>query len=398
MPVEFCECYEFGDECGFTVNGTFLTHETAQLDCCDALLCCHFDHDGDGPFRQDQGRYCAACCDDSHCDQGERCCRGACVEDWKCCTDHDCDDCEECDTGYCMLTGVPFGEICGELVTIANGDSPQLDCCDGLVCCDVDKDGNRCFECCGDWDCPKGTECDHGVCQFECSHDKDCPNGTCCCKSGHCSKHCCREDDDKPDKAGNPGSSGYIDTLPATGSGDSQTGTGWLGAAALGAAAAYLAAKTLREGIMPAPADSVFAAAFRASEDREEAATCVCVAQRAEGVPRQSQPIRPRLLRRRKSGSSDQDSRDLETAAVKADRTGSDTPRASSSPEATSMLAMSWSLRSYLLGLEPRSKDSMHRQDFGSGWLVTPICAMAGATRFSMNSLNSSVVSQTSVK
>jgi LPXTG-motif cell wall-anchored protein len=44
-----------------------------------------------------------------------------------------------------------------------------------------------------------------------------------------------------------PPSGGQIDTLPNTGIEDDETGTGWLGAAALGAAGAYFAGRKLRE-------------------------------------------------------------------------------------------------------------------------------------------------------
>jgi hypothetical protein len=155
------------------------------------------------------------------------------------------------------------------VVTVTEGGSPQLDCCDGLVCCGVhlgdlddddddddDWEGGHCAECCGDWDCPKGSECHHGVCKFECHHDKDCPDHTCCCKSGHCSKHCCEHKDDKPDKhpdykkpeeSKDDTGGEEIDTLPSTGAGPDESNAGWLGAAALGAAAAYLASKKLKD-------------------------------------------------------------------------------------------------------------------------------------------------------
>jgi LPXTG-motif cell wall-anchored protein len=212
--------------------------------------------------------FCAECCNDWGCEKGEHCCGGACISDDKCCDDHDCGDCEFCRLtegfgGYCEPTGAKFGETCG-LVSITEGGSPQLDCCDGLVCCGVhhgddddspdddDWDGGHCAECCGDWDCPKGSECHHGICKFECDHDKDCPDHTCCCKSGHCSKHCCDHHHDKPDKHPDykkPEDTGgvQVDTLPSTGVGDDQTSAGWLGAAAVGAAAAYLASKKLKD-------------------------------------------------------------------------------------------------------------------------------------------------------
>ncbi len=237
LPIELCACGVWGDACGLIVNGT-------SIDCCDDLHCCQVDEDDLG--LADEAMVCAECCHDSHCGKDERCCGGACIPLEACCTDRDCDACEECHQGGCQLTAVPFGEICEFVVSVAEGESAQGTCCDGLVCCDVDKDGNRCFECCGDFDCPKGTECRHGVCQLECGHDKECPDGSCCCKSGHCSKHCCDEPHRpaKPKPGGDPG----VDTLPSTGVGESASSASWLGAAALGAAAAYLAGKTIRDG------------------------------------------------------------------------------------------------------------------------------------------------------
>jgi hypothetical protein len=124
-----------------------------------------------------------------------------------------------------------FGEECGLIVngTFAAAGSPQLDCCDGLVCCEVGND-HVCAECCADWECPKGSICCAGVCReiecciddiligldpndrcpegcgcFEglcvdkdqqhcvrCDDDKDCGDDTCCCHDGSCSSDCCR--------------------------------------------------------------------------------------------------------------------------------------------------------------------------------------------------------------
>jgi len=150
--------------------------------------------------------------DNERCDKDECCCEnGACSHDC-------CEDCRE------------FGEECGLIVngTFIASDSPQLDCCDGLVCCEVGND-HVCAECCGDWECPKGSICCAGVCReiecciddiltggdpnarcpegcgcFEglcvdddqrrcrhCTLDKDCPDGDCCCRNGICSHHCC---------------------------------------------------------------------------------------------------------------------------------------------------------------------------------------------------------------
>ena len=188
-------CREFGEECGLIVNGTSLAEGVPQLDCCDGLVCCENDFTNSIQVAM----YCAECCNNWGCPKGWKCCHGECIPEERCCGDWDCDDCEICYQGQCRLTGVPFGETCG-IVVVTEGGSEQLDCCDGLVCCDDEKKGAHCAECCGDFDRPKGAECHDGICQFKCDHDKDCTDGTCCCKSGHCSKHCCPDHPDEPDK------------------------------------------------------------------------------------------------------------------------------------------------------------------------------------------------------
>ena len=256
LPAEDCTCRHLGETCGILGDDddddddVDFAGRLEQQDCCDGLFCLQFDDEVYGPVGNS---YCAECRHDHHCDKGYHCCHGQCISEEYCCSDYDCDDCEECffvngyGYGYCELTGVPFGEYCSQ-ITLSD-DSIQGDCCDGLVCCEVDKDGEKCFECCGDWDCPKGSECRHGVCEFECSHDKDCPDDTCCCKSGHCSKHCCH-DHHHPPKTPKPDTGGgtdEIDTLPATGAGPGASSSNVIGTAILGAAAAYVAAKKLRD-------------------------------------------------------------------------------------------------------------------------------------------------------
>jgi hypothetical protein len=252
LPAEYCECREFAEPCGLILNGTTIAGEPEQLDCCEGLLCLHGYPGGVAAGAEE--RYCAECSRDLHCDKGYKCCDGYCIPESACCTDHDCDDCEECRHGSCELTGRPFGETCGYIIngTQISWESEQLDCCDGLVCCEVDKDGNKCFECCGDWDCPKGSECTHGVCEFACSHDKDCPDDTCCCKSGHCSKHCCGHHHQKPPKGDDTSD---IDTLPATGAGPGAESSTAIGTAILGAAAAIVAARKIRGDVKPAESD-----------------------------------------------------------------------------------------------------------------------------------------------
>jgi LPXTG cell wall anchor motif len=160
------------------------------------------------------------------------------------------------------------------------GPAPQLDCCDGLLCCDA-GDAGECAECCGDGDCPQGTICCVGACReiecciddiltggnpndrcpdtctcFEgicvdenqercrafCESDKECGKDTCCCKDGTCSAKCCEAfvcASDKDCASGYccckdgscsgtccgstpttpPPGGGTIDTLPNTGTG-----------------------------------------------------------------------------------------------------------------------------------------------------------------------------------
>jgi hypothetical protein len=114
-----------------------------------------------------------------------------------------------------------------EISSASRDYTPQFDCCDGLLCCEKQKHGlvGVCLECCDDHDCGKGCSCDYGICS--------CPT-------------------DKPDEPGKPGKPpaegddvSSVDTLPATGSGSSQPGGNWIAAAALGAAAAYVAGKVI---------------------------------------------------------------------------------------------------------------------------------------------------------
>ncbi|MEZ4499913.1 MAG: hypothetical protein R2839_07490 [Thermomicrobiales bacterium] len=176
-----------------------------------------------------------------------------------------CDGCQVCLNGYCVDTdaccGVE-GDSCGYYVRPAGGDSSQLSCCDGLVCCHPDNAGDDdddddddyrssyCAYCCSDWDCPSDQCCVHGHCkprpphEHECESDDHCKTGECCCANGKCSADCC-------------GGTSTVDTLPNTGSGDTAGNTGaWMGAAALGAAA-YVVGKTLRNDSMKPEAESV---------------------------------------------------------------------------------------------------------------------------------------------
>jgi LPXTG-motif cell wall-anchored protein len=171
-------------------------------------LCCDAEED-----------YCAECCGDADCPKGSICCNKACHE-IECCIDD-------------ILTG-------GDPNARCPGDCT---CFEGLC---VDENQQHCVACDSSKDCPKGECCcKDGTCSDECcpplcDTDKDCAEGACCCKDGICSKNCC----DKPDEEGEP-----VEKLPSTGVGDDDQGLGMLGAAAIGAAAAYMAGKKLRQPV-----------------------------------------------------------------------------------------------------------------------------------------------------
>jgi LPXTG-motif cell wall-anchored protein len=223
-------CQDVGDYCTFGEPDP--GDEPAV--CCSGLVCCETE----------TSAACAECCGDSdcgpcaycadgvcygECSQSESCCNGQCVEDDDCCK--------------------PEGSICG---VAPSDDSSQLDCCDGLVCCDNLYYGvSVCAECCVDADCAAGGWCDEGECKYPhaCTDDKHCPKGTCCCKDGSCSGKCCHHPHPpKPPKPPKPApAGGDVSTLPATGAGNASESGGLLGAVALGAAAAFFAAKKLRD-------------------------------------------------------------------------------------------------------------------------------------------------------
>ncbi|MGD9715223.1 MAG: LPXTG cell wall anchor domain-containing protein, partial [Thermomicrobiales bacterium] len=209
--------------------------------------------------------YCIGCASNDDCHYGKICCNGEC-EKAECCSAEDCGDCELCLNGWCYQDPAygGFGDSCqAPPIAFAGEDyTPQFDCCDGLLCCETQKHGLTlvCLECCDDHDCGKGCSCDHGHCSCACESDKECAWGTCCCKDGTCSSHCC-DVPEKPEKPHKPdydtGGTDSIDTLPSTGSGSSQSASGWIGAAALGAAAAYLAGKKLSSSEAPPEAPEV---------------------------------------------------------------------------------------------------------------------------------------------
>ncbi len=239
-------------EGGLCVDLTCGPCETCGNHTCTPIEDCCASDDDCGACQECEGGFCvdlSECCEsDADCGSCEFCdsgtCHGACSQSQECC-EGECVDLGEC----CRGTHEP----CGLLVSAADG-SPQFDCCDGLVCCEnLTSQHPVCAECCNDWDCPKGAVCHEGWCKFpdvECDHDKDCAKGTCCCKDGSCSGKCCDHHPHKPEK---PVPAAPVTSLPATGAGPSDEKNGLLGAAALGAAAAVLAAKKMRETPGEAP-------------------------------------------------------------------------------------------------------------------------------------------------
>ncbi len=252
--------------------------------CCDGLRCCFDDKSKSGACAEccddhDCDGYCcdgvcqAECCKDKDCESGhciegecrdchenadcghdEICCDGYCSSNRCCYLDApdpvNCGECETCIDYWCRPTGVELYGTCNPMyVGAADASSPQLNCCDGLVCCESHKYGLVCLECCADHDCADGCFCDDGFCSCPCWSDKDCADGTCCCKNGSCSADCCPAPPKPPKKP--TGGETTVTTLPATGSGDSKDGSSWLGAAALGAAAAYLAGRKLKADQAP---------------------------------------------------------------------------------------------------------------------------------------------------
>jgi LPXTG-motif cell wall-anchored protein len=268
------QCCNTGDCVGpvdtFCSSVTCLEYTcTVVPECPDDQQCCGYGA---------EGAYCAECCDNDDCYIAGSC--STCEEGWcttpECCEDSDCYGCEVCGQDYqCHPLLCEFGstccdghecipeedccrgagDSCGLLDVTAAGGSDQLDCCDGLVCCENwNSQYPICAECCNDWDCPKGAWCNEGWCDWpdeECEYDKECPKGTCCCKDGSCSGKCCHHHHPKPHPKPYPPkpapAPAPVTSLPATGAGESSDSTGLFGAAALGAAAALYAAKKMRE-------------------------------------------------------------------------------------------------------------------------------------------------------
>jgi LPXTG-motif cell wall-anchored protein len=163
-----------------------------------------------------------ACTTDDDCLEDEICCAGFCRA-IECCIDDE-DPNARCPEGTSCFEGV-----CDPLLGCGSDDDCAGDeiCCEGVCaaieCCMGDADPNA--------RCPEGTSCFEGYCDELCDI-VGCGDGECCCADGKsCSSDCCETP---------------IDVLPATGSGTTSDGGAWVAAAAVGGAAAYLAARKIR--------------------------------------------------------------------------------------------------------------------------------------------------------
>jgi hypothetical protein len=267
-------CSEVGESC---------TNVTGALFCCGDLICVDGTCQVPEPICGEIGDSCGqtegvegGCC------EGLVCIEGICGDPEPTCAgqDESCDEIDCCEPLVCFSTR--GGAVCVEEICSSAGESCSVDqggqavCCDDLTCvdgvcttpdtcagegevCDADADcctgiccGGACrdIECCIDDPspndrCDDGQTCFEGVCEgvtAVCATDDDCDDDTCCCEDGSCSGDCC----DEP-----------VTQLPDTGIGASGKGssTGWLAAAA-GAAAAFIAGKTLRPNPEPEPVES----------------------------------------------------------------------------------------------------------------------------------------------
>ena len=145
-PCETCNngtCVSTCTGCEVCDSGTCI-EDCGECEVCDSGTCipteCCYDSDcPDCYFCSDEG-----ICVENLCLIGEECCNGECVPNGECCR------------------GV--GDYCGVLEVTTADDSPQLDCCDGLVCCENwNSQGSVCAECCNDWDCAQGRLLPRGL-------------------------------------------------------------------------------------------------------------------------------------------------------------------------------------------------------------------------------------------
>ncbi len=158
---------------------------------------------------------------DDDCETGI-CCGGVCANIQCCIDDEDpnarCSEGTSCFEGYCdpIVLGCGSDDECASDEICCNG------VCAAIECCIDDEDPNA--------RCPEGTTCFEGYCDVVCEI-AGCEDGDCCCDDGTCSSYCCETP---------------VVVLPNTGSGSESEGGAWVAAAAIGGAAAYLAARKVR--------------------------------------------------------------------------------------------------------------------------------------------------------
>lgn len=167
------------------------------------------------------------CGSDEQCAENEICCEGVCAA-IQCCIG-DADPNARCPEGTSCFEGVCDPILgCGSDAECAGDEICCEGVCAAIECCIGDADPNA--------RCPEGTSCFEGYCDPICAN-VGCDDGLCCCNDGSCSYDCCETP---------------IVVLPATGSGSASEGGAWVAAAAIGGAAAYLAARKVRAPEMEA--------------------------------------------------------------------------------------------------------------------------------------------------
>ncbi len=212
-------CFGAGDPCasaddcctGDCVNGV----------CDDADACAHYDAACSFPEVT-----VAASIDGSNCCEGQ-CLEGICVP-WCIGDGGDCADDDDCCTGLACVDGACLtAEVCGVF-----GDACEMiedhGCCAGLTCFEGQCD-NPSGLCTNEWEYCDGT-------------NVVCCSGLVCGNDDACHAEGGKPEEPKPHPQGPT-----VTTLPGTGSGTDDDGSGWINAAALGGAAAVLGGALLRK-------------------------------------------------------------------------------------------------------------------------------------------------------
>jgi hypothetical protein len=162
------------------------------------------------------------CGSDAQCEGDDICCEGVCAAIVCCMADEAtnprCPTGTHCFEGYCD----PDEVGCGSDEQCAGDEICCEGVCAAIECCIGDADPNA--------RCPEGTSCFEGYCDEICDI-VGCNDGYCCCNDGSCAYECCESP---------------VVVLPATGSGSASEGGAWVAAAAIGGAAAYIAARKVR--------------------------------------------------------------------------------------------------------------------------------------------------------